>query len=53
VGVLAQRAVGAGALTYHLTMAVLVVPVWLDWRAAAFLSISIATHALVDRAMAD
>ncbi len=36
-------------LTYHLTMAVLILPVWHDWRPAAFLSISIATHALVDR----
>jgi Protein of unknown function (DUF3307) len=36
-------------LTYHVTMAVLVVPVWHDWRSTAFLSISIATHALVDR----
>lgn len=36
-------------LTYHLTMAVLVLPAWPGWRAVAFLSISIATHALVDR----
>jgi hypothetical protein len=39
----------AHVFTYHLTMAVLIVPVWHDWRAATFLSISIATHALVDR----
>jgi hypothetical protein len=36
-------------LTYHLTMAVLVLPVWHDWRAAWFLAISAGTHALVDR----
>jgi hypothetical protein len=43
------RADLAHVLTYHLTMAILVVPVWHDWRAAWFLSISLATHALVDR----
>jgi hypothetical protein len=36
-------------LTYHFTMAVLVLPVWHDWRAAWFLAISAGTHALVDR----
>src|SRR5512138_1078442 len=36
-------------LTYHLTMAVLVLPAWHDWRTAAFIWISVATHALVDR----
>jgi len=36
-------------LAYHLTMAVLVLPVWHDWRAAWFLAISAGTHALVDR----
>lgn len=36
-------------LTYHLTMAALVLPAWHDWRAGLFLAISAATHALVDR----
>ena len=43
------RADLAHVLSYHLIMAVLVLPVWHDWRAAAFLLISVATHALVDR----
>lgn len=43
------RADLAHVLTYHLTMAALVIPVWHDWRAAGFLLISAATHALVDR----
>jgi Protein of unknown function (DUF3307) len=36
-------------LTYHATMAVLVLPAWHDGRALCFLGISIGTHALVDR----
>jgi hypothetical protein len=36
-------------LTYHLTMAVLVLPVWHDWSAGWFLAISVGTHGLVDR----
>jgi hypothetical protein len=43
------RADLAHVLVYHVVMALLVVPVWHDWRAVWFLSISVATHALVDR----
>ena len=43
------RADLAHVLTYHLTMAALVVPVWHDWSAVRFLAISVATHALLDR----
>ncbi len=43
------RADLAHVLTYHLTLAVLVLPVWHDWRAVWFLAISAATHAFVDR----
>ena len=43
------RADVAHVLTYHLTMAVLVIPVWHDWSAVLFLAISAATHALLDR----
>jgi hypothetical protein len=43
------RADLAHVLTYHATMAVLVVPVWHDWGAVRFLAISVGTHALLDR----
>ena len=36
-------------MTYHLTMAVLVLPVWRGWNTVWFLAISAGTHALVDR----
>ncbi len=36
-------------LTYHLTLAALVLPVWRGWRAMWFLGISAGTHALLDR----
>jgi Protein of unknown function (DUF3307) len=39
----------AHVVTYHLILAVLVLPVWHDWRVAWFLAISVSTHALVDR----
>jgi hypothetical protein len=43
------RADAAHVLTYHVIMAVLVLPVWHDPNAAWFLAISIASHAFVDR----
>ncbi|HEY3213325.1 MAG TPA: DUF3307 domain-containing protein [Actinomycetota bacterium] len=43
------RADLAHVLTYHVTMAVLVVPAWHDWGAVRFLAISVGTHALLDR----
>jgi len=43
------RADLAHVLTYHLTMAALVIPVWHDPSAAWFFAISVATHAIVDR----
>jgi hypothetical protein len=43
------RADLAHVLTYHVTLAGLVLPVWHDWRAVWFLGISAATHAFVDR----
>jgi hypothetical protein len=35
--------------TYHLTLGVLVLPVWHDWLAIWFLAISAATDMFVDR----
>ena len=43
------RADLAHVLTYHLTMAALVLPIWHDVRALWFLAISAGTHALIDR----
>ena len=43
------RADLAHVLTYHVTLAALILPVWHDWRAVWFLGISAATHAFVDR----
>ena len=43
------RAATAHVLTYHVIMAVLVVPVWRDIDAAWLFGISIASHAFVDR----
>lgn len=42
------RADLAHVLTYHVTMAVLVVPVWHDWSAVRFLAISVVTQTLLD-----
>jgi hypothetical protein len=43
------RADLAHVLTYHLSMAVLVIPIWHDRNAAGFFAISAASHALIDR----
>ena len=39
----------AHVFTYHLTMALLVVPAWHDWGTLWFLAISTGTDAIVDR----
>jgi hypothetical protein len=43
------RADLAHVLTYHLTMAVLLLPVWRGWNTVWFFAISAGSHALVDR----
>jgi hypothetical protein len=43
------RADLAHVLTYHLTLAALVLPAWHDWRAMWFFAISAGTHAFIDR----
>lgn len=43
------RANQAHCLTYHLTMAAFVVPVWHTWGTAAALAVSWVTHGFIDR----
>lgn len=36
-------------LTYHAVMAIFIAPVWPDWRTIVLLTVSYATHAIIDR----